>query len=69
MAARVLEAGLVISSGSTQQSMALPGKSGGHHVFEYKRNEIAAKIAMLPRVSCCRSVVTVELFMRGAPTQ
>jgi len=47
MAARVLEAGLVISSGSTPQSMALARQSGAHHVFDYKRDDIAAEIARL----------------------
>src|SRR6266446_9820257 len=47
MAARVLGAGLVISSGSTSQSMALARQSGAHHVFDYKRDDIAAEIAKL----------------------
>jgi NADPH:quinone reductase-like Zn-dependent oxidoreductase len=47
MAARVLKAGLVISSGSTLQSMALARQSGAHYVFDYKRNDIAAEIAKL----------------------
>jgi NADPH:quinone reductase-like Zn-dependent oxidoreductase len=47
MAARVLKAGLVISSGSTQQSMALARQSGAHHVFDYKHDDIAAEIARL----------------------
>src|ERR1700741_3055439 len=47
MAARVLKAGLVISSGSTSQSMALARQSGAHYVFDYKRNDIAAEIAKL----------------------
>lgn len=47
MAARVLRAGLVISSGSTPQSIALARQSGAHHVFEYKRDDIAAEIARL----------------------
>jgi NADPH:quinone reductase-like Zn-dependent oxidoreductase len=47
MAARVLGAGLVISSGSTPQSIALARQSGAHHVFDYKRDDIAAKIAEL----------------------
>ncbi|MDF2261488.1 zinc-binding dehydrogenase [Streptantibioticus ferralitis] len=47
MAARSLEAGLVIGSGSTPQSIALARQSGAHHVFNYKRDDIAAEIAKL----------------------
>jgi NADPH:quinone reductase-like Zn-dependent oxidoreductase len=47
MAARALGAGLVISSGSTPESMALARQSGAHHVFNYKRDDIAAEIATL----------------------
>src|SRR5262249_3919042 len=47
MAARALGAGLVISSGSTPQSIALARQSGAHHVFDYKRDDIAAEIAQL----------------------
>ena len=47
MAARILRAGLVISSGSTPQSIALARQSGAHHVFDYKRDDIAAEIARL----------------------
>jgi NADPH:quinone reductase-like Zn-dependent oxidoreductase len=47
MAARALEAGLVISSGSTPQSIALARWCGAHHVFNYNRDEIAAEIAKL----------------------
>jgi NADPH:quinone reductase-like Zn-dependent oxidoreductase len=47
MAARVLRAGLVISSGSTPQSIALARQSGAHHVFDYKRDDSAAEIARL----------------------
>jgi NADPH:quinone reductase-like Zn-dependent oxidoreductase len=47
MAARVLRAGQVISSGSTSQSMALARQSGAHNVFDYKRDDIAAEIANL----------------------
>jgi NADPH:quinone reductase-like Zn-dependent oxidoreductase len=47
MAARALAAGLVISSGSTPQSIALARQSGAHHVFNYKRDDIAAEIAKL----------------------
>jgi NADPH:quinone reductase-like Zn-dependent oxidoreductase len=47
MAARAMGSGLVISSGSTPQSIALARKSGAHHVFDYKRDDIAAEIAKL----------------------
>jgi NADPH:quinone reductase-like Zn-dependent oxidoreductase len=47
MAARTLGAGLVISSGSTPQSIALARQSGAQHVFDYKRDDIAAEIAKL----------------------
>jgi NADPH:quinone reductase-like Zn-dependent oxidoreductase len=47
MAARALRAGLVISSGSTPQSIALARQSGAHHVFDHKRDDIAAEIAKL----------------------
>jgi NADPH:quinone reductase-like Zn-dependent oxidoreductase len=47
MAARTLGSGLLISSGSTPQSMALARQSGAHHVFDYKRDDIAAEIAKL----------------------
>src|SRR5271155_3359720 len=47
MAARALGAGLVISSGSTPQSMALATQSGAHYVFDYKRDDIAAEILKL----------------------
>lgn len=47
MAARALGAGLVISSGSTPQSMALARQSGSHHIFNYKSDDIAAEIAKL----------------------
>lgn len=47
MAARVLGAGLVISSGSTPESMALARQSGAHYVFDYKRDDIAAEISKL----------------------
>jgi NADPH:quinone reductase-like Zn-dependent oxidoreductase len=47
MAARALEAGLVISSGSTPQSIALARQCGAQHVFDYKRDDIAAEIAKL----------------------
>ena len=47
MAARALGAALVISSGSTPQSIALARQSGAHHVFDYKRDDIGAEIAKL----------------------
>jgi NADPH:quinone reductase-like Zn-dependent oxidoreductase len=47
MAARALRAGLVISSGSTPQSIALARQCGAQHVFDYKRDDIAAEIAKL----------------------
>ncbi|MFF3563604.1 zinc-binding alcohol dehydrogenase family protein [Streptomyces sp. NPDC002574] len=47
MASRALGAGLVISSGSTPQSIALARDSGAQHVFDYKREDIPAKIAGL----------------------
>src|ERR1700675_2969319 len=47
MAARALGARLVISSGSTPQSIALARQSGAHHVFDYKRDDVAAEIAEL----------------------
>jgi NADPH:quinone reductase-like Zn-dependent oxidoreductase len=47
MAARVLGAGLVISSGSTLQSTALARQSGAHYVFDYKRDDIATEISKL----------------------
>ncbi len=47
MAARALRAGLVISSGSTPQSIALARQSGAHHVFDYKRDDVAAEIGKL----------------------
>jgi NADPH:quinone reductase-like Zn-dependent oxidoreductase len=47
MAARAMGAGLVISSGSTPQSVALARQSGAHHVFDYKHDDIAAEIAKL----------------------
>jgi NADPH:quinone reductase-like Zn-dependent oxidoreductase len=47
MAARVLGANLVISSGSTAQSMVLARRSGAHHVFDYRRDDIPAEIAKL----------------------
>jgi len=47
MAARVLGAGLVISSGSTPQSMALSHQCGANHVFNYKHDNIVAEIAKL----------------------
>src|SRR5215469_10163350 len=47
MAAHVLGAGLVISSGSSPQSITLARQSGAHHVFDYKHDEIGAEIAKL----------------------
>ena len=47
MAARALGAALVISSGSTLQSIALARQSGAQHVFDYKRDDIGAEIAKL----------------------
>jgi NADPH:quinone reductase-like Zn-dependent oxidoreductase len=47
MAARALGAGLVTSSGSTSQSIALARQCGADHVFDYKRDDIAAEIAKL----------------------
>jgi NADPH:quinone reductase-like Zn-dependent oxidoreductase len=47
MAARALGAGLVVSSGSTPQSIALARQSGAHHVFDYKHDDIAAEITKL----------------------
>ena len=47
MAARVLGAGLVISSGSAPPSIALARQSGAHYVFDYKRDDIAAEISKL----------------------
>jgi NADPH:quinone reductase-like Zn-dependent oxidoreductase len=47
MAARTLGAGLVISSGSTPQSIALARQSGAHHVFDYKRDDVTGEIAKL----------------------
>ena len=47
MAARALGAGLVLSSGSTPESIALARQSGAHHVFDYKRDDIAAEISKL----------------------
>ena len=47
MAARALGAAMVVSSGSTPQSIALARQSGAHHVFNYKRDDIAAEIAKL----------------------
>jgi NADPH:quinone reductase-like Zn-dependent oxidoreductase len=49
MTARTLGAGLVISSGSTPQSIALARQSGAHHVFDYKHDDIATEIAKLTR--------------------
>jgi NADPH:quinone reductase-like Zn-dependent oxidoreductase len=40
-------AGLVISSGSMPQPVERARQSGAHHVFDYKRDDVAAKIAEL----------------------
>jgi NADPH:quinone reductase-like Zn-dependent oxidoreductase len=47
MAARVLGAGLVISSGSTLQSTALARQSGAHYVFDYKPSSDPTRRAVL----------------------
>ncbi|AWS43227.1 zinc-binding dehydrogenase [Streptosporangium sp. 'caverna'] len=47
MAARALEARMVISSGSRPQSLTLARQSGAHFVFDYRRDDIAAEIAEL----------------------
>jgi NADPH:quinone reductase-like Zn-dependent oxidoreductase len=47
MASRVLNAELVISSGSTPQSITLARQSGAHQVFDYEHDDIAAEIAKL----------------------
>ena len=47
MAARTLEAGSVISSGSTPESIELARSSGAQHVFDYKRDDVEAEIARL----------------------
>src|SRR6201997_3082542 len=47
MAARALGAGMVISSGSAPQSIALAQQSGAHYVFDYKRGDLAAEISKL----------------------
>jgi hypothetical protein len=43
MASHALGPGLVISSGSTLQSIALARQSGADHVFDYKRDKILPK--------------------------
>ncbi len=45
--ARVLGAGLVISSGSSPDSIALARASGADHVFNYKSDDVGAEIAAL----------------------
>ncbi len=45
--ARVLGAGLVISSGSSPDSIALARASGADHVFNYKSDDVGAEIAVL----------------------
>ncbi|WP_169807640.1 quinone oxidoreductase family protein [Herbidospora mongoliensis] len=47
MAARAYGAGTVISSGGRPESIALARRSGAHHVFDYRRDDIAAEIAEL----------------------
>jgi NADPH:quinone reductase-like Zn-dependent oxidoreductase len=47
MAVRALGAGLVISSGSTPQSIELARRSGAQAVFDYKRDDVAAEITTL----------------------
>ncbi len=47
IANRVLGATTVISSGSSPDSRRLAGASGADHVFDYKRDDIAAEIARL----------------------
>ncbi|MFC7585118.1 zinc-binding dehydrogenase [Nonomuraea antimicrobica] len=47
MAARVLAAGMVISSGSRPESIALARRCGAHHVFDYRRDDLSAEIAKL----------------------
>jgi NADPH:quinone reductase-like Zn-dependent oxidoreductase len=44
MAARALEAGSVISSGSKPDSIALAKKFGADHVFNYRTEDTAAKV-------------------------
>ena len=47
MAARALGAGLVVSSGSTDASIALARASGADHVFNYKTDDIEAELVAL----------------------
>ncbi|WP_051760164.1 quinone oxidoreductase family protein [Herbidospora cretacea] len=47
MAARTLEAGTVVSSGGTPESIELARRSGAQHVFDYRRDDVAAEIATL----------------------
>ena len=47
IAARAMGAELVISSGSTPQSIALARRSGAHPVFDYKHDDVAVEIAKL----------------------
>ncbi|GLX93593.1 zinc-binding dehydrogenase [Herbidospora sp. NBRC 101105] len=47
MAARVLAAGTVVSSGGSPESIELARRSGAHHVFDYRRDDVAAEIAGL----------------------
>jgi len=47
MVAHTLGARLVISSGSTPESIELAKQSGAHHVFNYKLDDIGAEISRL----------------------
>jgi NADPH:quinone reductase-like Zn-dependent oxidoreductase len=47
IAKNILGAALVVSSGSAPQSKALAAASGADHVFDYKRDDIAAEIVKL----------------------
>jgi len=49
IAARVLGAANVLSSGSTPESQALARASGASHVFDYKHDDVAARIAELTK--------------------
>jgi NADPH:quinone reductase-like Zn-dependent oxidoreductase len=45
--ARVLGAGLIVSSGGNAQSRALAKASGADHVFDYRQDDVAAEIGRL----------------------
>nr|WP_062332132.1 zinc-binding dehydrogenase [Herbidospora sakaeratensis] len=47
MAARTLDAAIVVSSGGGPESIELARRSGAHHVFDYKHDDIAAEIGRL----------------------